>query len=112
MATNRRGNAAMRSVSAIMARANEIRDGQRNPPRPSLPRQKLVDEAMRIAGERDDEVLQFAIAFQGRIVRKRMSSAHGDDETLLVEHASMEARRNVAGGDDGNVDGACLQIGE
>ena len=91
---------------------HEVRDGQRDPARPSLLGEDFVDEAVGIACVRDDEMLHLAIAIQGRRFRKRMSGAHRDDEVFFVKRSVMEARRDVVEGDDRDVHGARLQVGE
>ena len=79
--------------------------------RPCL-RQNVVDEAVSIACERDHQMLHLAVAIQRRRFRKRMSGAHRDDEIFLVERSPMEARRDVVEGNDRDVHGARLQLGE
>ena len=67
---------------------------------------------MGVAVERDDHVLRLAIAVQTRRLGQGIPRAHGDHEILLVEGAGMKARRDVVGGDDGDVQRARLQLGE
>ena len=112
-ATNRLGSAQTRSVSAITASANmKFGTVSAIAPRATLLREHAIDETVRIARERDHEVLHLAVAVEARVGRERMSGAHRDDEVFFVERLPEESNRDVVGRNDRDVQRARLEVGE
>lgn len=91
-------------------REHEVGNSQRNPSCPALLGQLFIHEAIRIATVRDHQMLHVAVSRQGRITRERMSKAHGNYKVFFVDAALFEARRDVIGRKDCDIDGVRLEI--
>src|SRR5437868_9647815 len=92
LAGHRRDQIAVRKDSEREVKA---RNGERDVPYQTAPGQRLVDEAARVTGLRDDEMPLGAVAAEPAILRERVSRAHGDHELLVVERPLDEPRGKV-----------------
>ena len=90
----------------------EGRDRQRNPARAPLSGESLVEQAVRVARQRHDQMLHPTITIQVRSIGKRVSDTHHDDEILLVQRLPDEPGRDVVDWNDRDINRACLQVGE
>ncbi len=91
-------------------RHHEVRHGQCNPAGESAFCQSVVQEAVRIPGERHEQMLHSAEPIERRRLCVWMTRARCDGELLFVQHLRVETGRYVGEGHDCDIDRAGFQL--
>ena len=83
---------------------HEVRDSDDHASRQALLLQQRIDESVRIAALRDQEVVHRTKGVQRRATGERMTLAGGDDELVFVDFPRCEAGGHLVDGQHGNVE--------